>query len=139
MKRHALLIRLHRNQVDEKRRIVGDLERLRENLLAQRRALEDEVRDEQKAAGADFQAGSIYGAYAAFVVGRRAKLEQSIAEIDQRIVEAKDDVLEAFRTLKKHEVAQETRQRRDHLAAEKREQGRLDELALNAYRRRQAS
>lgn len=138
MKRDAILIRLHRNHVDEKRRVLADLERMRDTLVAQTEALEEEIRSEQEIAASSFEAGARYGAYAALAVTRRETVKRSIEEIDHKIMDAKDEVLEAFRTLKKHEVARDLRLHQERKAADQREQDRLDDIALNNHRRRDA-
>jgi flagellar export protein FliJ len=138
MKQHALLIRLYRNQVDEKRRDLADLERMHAALDAQIHALGREIEAEQQAATASGEAAMTYGAYAAQAVSRRDVLKQSLADIAQRIETANDAVLDAFRTLKKHEVARDLRERQNRKTADAREQDRLDEIALTAFRKQQS-
>ena len=139
MKRDAILIRLHRNQVDEKRRVLADLERMQDSLLAQADALEREIRDEQGVASSSIEVASGYGAYAALAVTRRANLKHSVEEIARTIEDAKEEVLEAFRTLKKHEFARDLRLHQAQKVADQREQDRLDDIALNSHRRRDAT
>lgn len=138
MKRHDLLIRLYRNQVDEKRRELSDLESLRDSLLQQAEALEHEIVAEQASANAAPEVAGAYGAFAALAVARRANLQHSIADASQRIDAAKDAVMDAFRTLKKHEVARDRRNEREHRAADRREQALMDEIALTAFRKQQS-
>jgi flagellar FliJ protein len=122
------LIRLHRWRLDEKRRHLAELERLAAELRAQGVRLEEELRSEQKSAGASPEAGFAYGNYARAVIARRAKLAASLAEVQSRIEPAADDVSESFRELKRLEIAQEHREKaaRDHAA--KLERLALDEL-----------
>jgi flagellar export protein FliJ len=138
MKRHELLIRLYRNQVDDRRRELVELERLHDSMLQQAEALEREILSEQDSANASPEAAAGYGAYAALAVTRRANLQHSIAETERRIDEAKDAVMDAFRTLKKHEVVRDRRAERARHEADRREQGLMDEIALGAFRRQQS-
>ncbi len=139
MTRHDLLIRLHRNQVDDQRRALVELERLHESMLQQAEALEREILAEQDSANTSPEAAAAYGAYAALAVTRRANLQHSIAETARRIDDVKDAVMEAFRTLKKYEIARERRAERTRHDADRREQGLIDEIALGAFRRQSTS
>jgi flagellar export protein FliJ len=137
MKRHDLLIRLCRSQVDDQRRALVELERLHDSMLEQAGALEREILAEQDSANASPDAAAAYGAYAALAVTRRANLQHSIAETARRIDDAKDAVMDAFRTLKKHEVVRDRRAERARYDADRREQSLMDEIALGAFRRQQ--
>jgi flagellar export protein FliJ len=139
MKRHDLLIRLHQNQVDDRRRELIELERLHESMLQQAEALEREILAEQDSANASPEAATAYGAYAALAVTRRANLQHSIAETARRIDAAKDAVMDAFRTLKKHEIVRDRRIYRARRDSDRREQGLMDEIALGAFRRQQTT
>nr|MBC8239921.1 hypothetical protein [Alphaproteobacteria bacterium] len=66
------LIQIHEWDVDEKRRKLGELLRLLDNLEAQARALEAELAREQKTAQeSPGEAGFLYGDYAENVIDRR--------------------------------------------------------------------
>lgn len=134
------LIRLHKWEVDEKRRKLGELLRLLDNLEAQARALEEEVVREQRAANdSPNEAGFLYGGYAETVIDRRDRLRDSIAKMEDSIAEAREDLRVAYVELKKFEVAQETRERREAREAARREQATLDEVGLQGYRQRRLS
>src|SRR6185437_3697964 len=75
------LIRLHRWQVDERRRHLADLDRLRDKLALDVQALDDEERREQEIARNSPEAGYAYAGFARTLVARRQKLAQSIAEV----------------------------------------------------------
>lgn len=134
------LIRLHQWVVDEKRRTLGDLLKLIAELEDQVRRLEAEVVAEQKAAAnAPETAGFLYGNYARHVIERRERLAKSIASAERQIAAAREELNEAYRDLKKFQVAQEVRDRRAVLAAARREQNVLDEVGLGIHRRRRTA
>jgi len=129
------LIRLHRWRLDEKRRNLAELERLAAGLREQGRRIEDELKAEQKAAGASPEAGYAYGSYANAVIARRAKLAASLAEAKVKIAQAAADVTESFQELKRLEIAQSHREQAARQRADKAEQAMLDELGASSHRR----
>jgi len=132
------LIRLNKWEVDEKRRKLGELLRLLDNLEAQERALEEEVAREQSAANeAPNAAGFLYGNYAQTVIERRDRIRQSIDRMEKAIAEAREEVRRAFVELKKYEVAQENRNKREAAEEAQREQNFLNEVGLQGYRQSQ--
>jgi flagellar export protein FliJ len=130
------LIRLHRWQLDEKRRNLADLERMKEEFERQVERLEAEIAAEQKVAS-DVEARFAYGAYAQTTVRRRATLQRSIADLNSQILAAREEVAAAFQEVKKYELLQEQRDRRIREWTTRREQSIQDEVAIQGYRRRQ--
>ena len=90
------LIRLHGWRLEEKRRVLADLETLMDELKRRARDLEAEIRNEQSAAAGSDEAAYAYGAYAAEAINRREKLAQSVVEIGSKIELARDGVRAAF-------------------------------------------
>jgi flagellar export protein FliJ len=134
----ASQIRLHKWHTDEARRELADLERLEAGLRADLAGLEAEVAREA-ALSLALEAQVTIGAYAAAVVLRREKLGRSIAEVVERVAEARERLRDAFAELKKFELAAEAAAARLRRAAERREQVALDEVALNQFRRKPRS
>ncbi len=131
------LIRLHQWMVDERRRKLGDLLKMLAELEDQSKNLEAEVVEEQKAAAnAPETAGFLYGNYARHVIERRERLAKSIASTEAQIASAREDLNEAYRELKKFQVAQDVRDRREALEAARKNQNVLDEIGLVMHRRR---
>lgn len=130
------LIRLHEWNVDEKRRKLGELLRLQDELREQLKQLEAQFEREKKAAAADpTGAGLTFLAYAETVRQRRDNLNDSITQMDMVINHARDELSEAYQELKKFETVEKNRQRRYELEQNRREQIMLDEVALNQHRR----
>lgn len=132
------LVRLHDWQVDEKRRALAALEQLGQDLRVRVTRLDEELAAERLVA-AEATPGSVnFPAYAAAVGTRRAVLEQSIADIDRQIEDAREEVSEAFRELKKYEHVRAAKKHRMRVLATRRAQTVLDEIAINMYRRNHA-
>jgi len=131
------LIRLHKWQLDEKRRNMGELEKMRSELLHHLQHLQDELAAEKKMAASSPIVSINYVGYAQQVMVRRENIKNSISEVDASIENMKDQVAEAFKELKKYQVVEQREQ--DRLLADRnlRQQSELDELAINMHRRRQ--
>ncbi|MEK9676993.1 MAG: flagellar FliJ family protein [Rhodospirillaceae bacterium] len=139
MKDLNTLIRLHKFRVDEKRREVGGMIAVVTDLERQARALEAEIRKEQEiASNSPVEAGAIYGSYANLAIKRREQFAAAIAEVEERLVEAQEQMREEFLELKGYEIIQDYRDAEVALEAARAEQFVLDEIGLNAYRRRKA-
>jgi flagellar export protein FliJ len=129
------LIRLHRWKLDEKRLKLAELERLVGALGEEMRKLADAVTHEGVVASASAEASYGFGTYAAEAVERRRRLEQSLAEAEEQVRAASDEVAEAFRELKKFDVVKSRELRLAEERTRRREQATLDEIGLTLYRR----
>jgi len=132
----AGMIRLHKWQLDERRRNLVELENMRDDLVAKLQGLQDELVAEQKKAAEAPVVSITYGGYAQQVMTRRQNIKQSIMETDAAIEEMKDQVAEAFKELKKYEIVEQREREREVTARSRRQQNDLDELALQMHRRR---
>lgn len=131
------LIRVRDGQVDEKRRVAGDLLRHLDDLKIQARAFDREVMAEQEIArSSPGEAGMAYAGYARRVLDRRTQLNRAIADAETALSAARDDVTKAYRDLKTVEIAQENRERREAAEAERRQTIAQDEIALQGFRQR---
>lgn len=135
----ANLIRIHEWRVDEKRRRLGDLQRMLTEFLEQARRLEEElVREQKVAARVPSEGGYYYGGYAQAVIARRETLAHSIAKTEDEVAAAREDLREAYRELKKYEVAQANRTAAEKKEEDRRETAVLDEVGLQAFIRKKA-
>ena len=129
------LIRLHRWQVDERRRNVAELEGLAEKLRQELARLAEERTIEQTAAGASFLARHVYPGYIRRSLDRQKTLEQSLAETEAQTAQARDALAEAFQELKRYEIAAASRERLRVAAAARRERLETDAVAIENFRR----
>lgn len=132
------LMRLRDFEVDERRRRLGDLQRLVASLEQQIELLKQELTREQRiAADAPTLAGFMYGNYVRTVIARRAWIEESIARAEDEAAAARDELRDAYLELKKVGQIKENQDRREAEDLSRLEQGILDEVALGMYRRRE--
>jgi flagellar export protein FliJ len=136
MRNRESLIRLHRFQVDEKRRKVAELENMLEEFHARERELEAQVIAEQKKAGISDVAHFAYPMFAKSVIRRRQNILHSIEDIGRQLDAAKEELATAFRELKKYEILEDNRKRKHRKEALRVEQAELDEIAIGIHRRR---
>ena len=131
------LVRLHEWAVDEKRRKLAELLRLLNELERQANDLEAELKREQAiAATSPEEAGHFYGTYAQTVILRREHIAQSIAQAEDHVGAAREELKEAHQELRKFEITMENREKRRARERDRLEQLELDEIAAQAHRRK---
>ena len=135
MKSRETLIRLHRFQVDEKRRQVADIEAMIADFRRMEQDLEHQITSEQERSGISDVTHFAYPTFAKAANDRRNNLLASIEELEGQLAEAKEEFSEAYSELKKYELMQEKevdRRRGEVSAIEQRE---LDEVGIDTHRR----
>jgi len=130
------MIRLHKWQLDEKRRNLVELEKMRDDLKQNLIDIQNELIAEQQKVAESPIVSITYAGYAQNVMARRVNIVNSMLEIDVSIEEVKDQVAEAFKELKKYEVVEQRERERELAEGRRRQQNDLDELSLNMHRRR---
>ncbi len=135
MRNKESLIRLHRFQVDERRRQVSDLEAMLEEFRRKETDLNRQVQIEQDKAGISDIGHYAYPMFAKSMLARRENLLHSIDNISRQLAEAKEYLADSYRDLKKYELIEENRKRRAKKEAVRLEQKELDEVSLNIHRK----
>ena len=135
MRNRESLIRLHKFQVDEKRRKVAELEIMLGEFRQRERDLEAQVEEEQRKAGISDVGHFAYPMFAKSVIHRRENILESIEGIERQLETAKEELAGAFRELKKYELLESSRRRKVRKEAMRVEQSELDEVALTIHRR----
>ena len=130
------LIRLHKWKLEEHRRKLGDLEGLARSFGDQIRGLEERTRDEGKVARDAPEVAHALGGFVQAALAQREKLHSSLADVEREIAEMRGRVGEAFRELKRYEVADARRRERARLATNRRERITEDEIGVDIYRRK---
>ncbi|CCG06734.1 hypothetical protein [Pararhodospirillum photometricum] len=130
------LIRLRKFEVDERRRDLGVLLQRQAALEAEGRALDAEFAREVSFAQQNPAFGLTLGAYVSHFRWRKDDLLEREHQLDEDILEAREALAEAYRTLKTIEVTQENRENRERQEREHKDQLFLDEVAQDRYRRR---
>jgi flagellar protein FliJ len=135
MKGMGTLIRLAKFRLDEARRQLAELERLRAHLHHGLERLAGEVTREQQVATQAQGPFTGYDSYARAALGRRATIEQSIADLTPKLGDAEAAVTAAFQEMKRYELAAENHRRRATEKQRRRDQAALDETGLSRFQR----
>ncbi len=131
------MVRLHRWQLDEKRRKLAQVEQLADDIRKDIEALDRELAAEE-AAAKDHASAAALPAFAANCAMRRRAMEQSLAAVERSAEEVRHELHEAFREVKSYETAIKTRKAQAERHRARREQATLDEVGLSRHVRRDA-
>ena len=134
----SVLIRLHKHELDEKRRALSSLYTEMALLENQRLALEQEF-EREKSAASDLQ--DIHYTFplcAEKVQKRREELDRLQHAMEIKIDLAKESLMETFSELKKFEMTQEERERLEREEQLIRENANFDAIALEGFTRRKS-
>ncbi len=133
------LVRVHTWALNEKQQTLSGLEALGEKLRNDLEGLEAELRQEQSAATGSIEGTIAFPAFVAAALERRKRLRVSIANLDLAIEVAREEVREAYREVKKYELARDNHDHRERDRLALRERKELDELAATLHRRKKMS
>ncbi len=131
------IIRLHKWKLDEKRRALVELQNLLDRLNSELERLRLEVLAEREATRRDPSIAFSYANFAQAARDREQRLLQSIAQVEEQISVATDEMAEQYQELKRYELAEEDRIKLEREKIKRKENIMLDETALVGFRRRQ--
>ena len=135
MRSKESLIRLHRFQVDEKRRHVTEIETMIADFSRKKAELEQQITAEQQRSGISDVTHFAYPTFAKAARERCENLVKSIAELQEQLSAAKDELSEAYAELKKFELLQEKENVRVNTQMTARDQAEMDDIGLAMHRR----
>jgi flagellar biosynthesis chaperone FliJ len=134
------LIKLRRQQVEEKQRFLASLYREQDTHQAHKDQYLMHLTREQALIETDphnLEARTWYLTYMARVQDEIAKIDAVMAKLETRIMIARDEVRTAFAEFKKIEITDRVRRDRMRRDQDAREVRDLDDIALEGYRRTQ--
>lgn len=134
----SALIRLHKYELDEKRRGLNTLYTELARLEQERQRIDAELAVETAALDAEGGVSFTYASYAERMRKDRDKVEEAQQQLEVRIQAAKDSMMETFAELKKFEMTQAERERLEEEERAFKENAMLDEIGLETFRRRLA-
>jgi len=128
------LIRLNQWSVDQKRRKLGEVLGLVDGFKAEAIKLEEDLIKEQAiAAASPNEAGFLYGHFADKIIDRRAIIKISIQQLESQANDAREEVNQAYRELKKYETALDTRNKKQQAELARQDQLALDEVGMQSF------
>ncbi|HSV29310.1 MAG TPA: hypothetical protein VLL76_07115 [Candidatus Omnitrophota bacterium] len=133
------LIRLSRFNVDEKRRMLVELQNREDQILEDIRQHDIRLKEEQRLAAEDaIGIGFAYGSYHKQWMAQREQNQIALMAVRHMIEQARDELAEAYRQLKTYEITQKERERKEREEADRKEQAFLDELGQQMHQRKGA-
>jgi flagellar export protein FliJ len=136
MKRADTLLRLKRFRVDEMKRRMATLDAMKSDLDHKLSDLEDSVTREKLRAN-DSDIGRLaFPSFLRSIETRRENLRATLKEIERERALAQTDLTDAFQDLKSLEFATEQQAKRLAEIEQRRNQSRLDEMALVRHLRK---
>lgn len=136
MKGLETLIKLQKRDLDRLRKEQVQLEEKREQLLALAAKLHGELMEERRLAIENPLMAGYMGDYEKRVKNRQLEIAKETIGIDQRLAQLAMAISEAFGELKKYEITRDNRREQAKSAADRREQGQMDELGLQQFVRK---
>ena len=136
MRNLQTLQRMHRWRLDEQRRKLAELERLKADIDTRIGLLAKEMGSEQQAAGESVAGQRAFPAYVNAALQRQRNLGQSQAEIIAAIAAAREELGSVFREAKKYDVWLENRAKRERTAIARKLRAELDEIGVERFRQR---
>ena len=131
------LIRVHKFELDEKQRKLGNLLRFEQALQNRKILLAKRFVEEEQAANSSPVAAITFGAYVDWHIEENKRVDRALEENRQEILLMRDEIIEAYQELKTLEITQENRDKRELAELERKTNAMLDEIGLTLHRRRQ--
>jgi flagellar FliJ protein len=132
----SVLIRLHKHELDGKRRALGELYTAMSILERERRTVERLYELEKQAVDASGDINFTFANYTEKVRQKRKEIDEAEAELEKQIEAAKESLMETFGEMKKYEMTQEERERIEEEERRFREAKELDDIGLEGFRRK---
>ncbi|MGO1117886.1 hypothetical protein ACTL6U_04245 [Rhodovibrionaceae bacterium A322] len=129
------LMRLNRWKLDEKRRLLGEMEKMAQRIEQDIQNLDATIEREKEIATTSPQLAQGFTAFYEASMQRRGNLETSLQQMQQKIELARDEVAQSFRELKKYELAHANMEKKKKDKIARKEQAFLDDLGLELHRR----
>ncbi len=136
MKSREALIRLHRFRVDEIRKRLKSLDDMRADLVKKMTDLDTMVQEEQRRAAHSDLGRLAYPSFARSVMARKENIQRTVDEVERQAATVTDELQNAYRELKKHEIAADNEQSRDRVEYARQVQAELDDIALGRHLRK---
>lgn len=133
----STLIRLHKHELDEKRQALAKLYTEMAAIERQQRDLEFAFEREKAAVAADNEdVHFTFLRYTEQIKRQRKLLEEQKEELEKKISDAKDSMMETFSELKKYEMTQAERDRVEAAERALKESNEMDAIGLESFRRK---
>jgi hypothetical protein len=135
MKSLTTLIDMKQRALDEKRRVLVQLEEERDRIHLDQEKLMQELARESSLASKQPELARYFGEFSQANEKQQAECEEKQETIQKLIDAQRDQITAAFADLKQLEIAKEQREQEAKAKADRTETAQLDEIALQQYLR----
>lgn len=139
MKTLKTLSDITRQELDRRRRDLNIFLDKKDELIAEKTALKEEFRKEQKIASESIEASFVYPNYATGVDIKEDNIDNFIEKVDEQIELMSEEIAKGFSELKKYEIMLERKELEELKEIEHKEQIELDEIGMTAHERKKES
>jgi hypothetical protein len=133
----SVLIRLHKHELDEKRRALAGLYAALSVRQKERAQLERDFQKEKEDIAKNGDVHFTFADYAEAVKEKRAALLRQERALEEQIEQARESLMGTFSELKKYEMTQQEREKLEEEERRFKEGLALDEIALEGFRRKE--
>lgn len=133
------IIRLRKHELDEKRRVVTQLQTLLDNLEREERRTLDALEAEKKHAEVDEETRAAFPNYNKRVQAKLKELRAEQEKVKIAIDRARAELQDAFKELKTYEITEDNRQKRIEAEEKRKENQTMDDIGIEGHRRKDKS
>ena len=130
------LVQIHSWDLEQRRKRLAELEQLAEKTRRQITEIDEQIEEEKQHAALSPDGSQLFASFLSVALTRRKRAEARLAALEASLEKTRSEVEKAFQDLKKFEVADEQHEERRAAEDLRRQQIALDELGLEAHRRR---
>jgi len=134
MKSRETLVRLNKWKVDEVRRRLVDLERMREDFIQRSADIDAKIAEEKRRSSSSEMGIYAFPYFARSMKDRQDNLMKSMAGIEEQIEATKAELQDAYRELKRYEIIEDRAEAQEKAEEERVAQAELDEIGLRLHR-----
>lgn len=131
------LIKLHKHELDEKRRVLALLYDQQDMLKQEQLFIEMAFEKEKEAVANSSEISYTFVNYAEEIKRRLHENAGKQEELQVIVDMAKDDMMITFSELKKYEMTQAAREQREEEEIKNKENKELDDIAIEGFRRKE--
>lgn len=130
------LIKVEQQQLETKRKALADLEQQRAQCENQLVEIARDIEAEGRVAEESPETALAYSRFLTAAMTRRRNVQATIDGLDRDIEGARAAVADAYRELRKYELAHERAEEARALTRRRRDQAKMDDIGLTLHRRK---
>lgn len=130
------IIRLRKHELDERRRVVTQLQAHLDNLEREEKRALEALEAEKRHAEIDEETRAAFPNYNKRVQGKLKELRAEQEKVKLAVERAREELQDAFKELKTYEITEDNRQKRIEAEEKRKENQIMDDIGLEGFRRK---